>query len=123
MMWFFAILAVLALAGVALVASGAGSPMAEVHPDRPDPELADGHPVSGSDLRRVRFSTAVRGYRMSEVDALLARLARQLEEAEARQLEQPRSADPSAGNRAAHQPSDAPTDTRRGADDGEQPLG
>ena len=32
-----------------------------------------------SDLRRVRFSLAFRGYRMSEVDALLDRLARQLE--------------------------------------------
>jgi DivIVA domain-containing protein len=36
-------------------------------------------PLSGADLRRVRFPLAVRGYRMSDVDALLDRLATQLE--------------------------------------------
>ncbi|KRF13958.1 hypothetical protein ASG90_14220 [Nocardioides sp. Soil797] len=81
MMWFFAILAVLALAGVALVASGWGSPMAEVHTDRPDLDLAAGRTLTGTHLRQIRFSTAVRGYRMSEVDALLSQLARQLEDA------------------------------------------
>ncbi|QIX28808.1 DivIVA domain-containing protein [Nocardioides sp. JQ2195] len=80
-MWFFAILAVLALGGVALVASGHGSGMAVVHPDRPDLDLARDRDLVGQDVRDVRFSTAVRGYRMSEVDALLSRLARQLEDA------------------------------------------
>ena len=36
---------------------------------------------SADDLRRVRFSMAFRGYRMSEVDALLDRLAREREQA------------------------------------------
>ena len=36
MMWFFAILVVLALGGVALLAAGRGAPMAEVYDDRPD---------------------------------------------------------------------------------------
>ena len=36
MMWFFAILIVLALGGVAVVAAGRGAPMAEVYDDRPD---------------------------------------------------------------------------------------
>ncbi len=36
-------------------------------------------PLTPQDLRRVRFSTALRGYRMSEVDALLDRLASELE--------------------------------------------
>ena len=39
---------------------------------------ADG-PLAADDLRRVRFSLAFRGYRMSEVDALLDRLASELE--------------------------------------------
>ena len=35
-MWFFAILVVLALGGVALLAAGRGAPMVEVYDDRPD---------------------------------------------------------------------------------------
>lgn len=79
-MWLFAILIVLALGGVAVVAAGRGTPMATVYPDRVDVEVATGRPLTGTDVRRIRFGTAVRGYRMDEVDALLTRLARQLEE-------------------------------------------
>ena len=78
MMWFFAILIVLALGGVAMVAAGRGAPLAEVYDDRPDASVPSG-PIAADDLRRVRFSLAFRGYRMSEVDALLDRLATQLE--------------------------------------------
>ena len=35
MMWFFAILIVLALGGVAVVAAGRGQPMAPAYDDRP----------------------------------------------------------------------------------------
>jgi DivIVA domain-containing protein len=79
-MWLFAILIVLALGGVALVAAGRGAPLAEVYDDRPDATVPADGPVRAEDLRRVRFSLALRGYRMSEVDALLDRLARQLDE-------------------------------------------
>ena len=81
MMWFFAILVVLALGGIALVAAGRGAPLAEVYDDRPDATVPADGPVQPQDLRRVRFSLALRGYRMSEVDALLDRLATQLEAA------------------------------------------
>ena len=81
MMWLFAILIVLALGGVALVAAGRGAPLAEVYDDRPDAMVPADGPVRPEDLRRVRFSLALRGYRMSEVDALLDRLATQLETA------------------------------------------
>ena len=84
MTWFFAILIVLALGGIALVASGYGAPLASAYDDRPDVLVPAGDDLTGDDLRRVRFGTVVRGYRMSEVDALLARLAAQLEEAERR---------------------------------------
>jgi DivIVA domain-containing protein len=84
MTWFFAILIVLALGGIALVASGYGTPLASAYDDRPDVLVPAGEDLTGDDLRRVRFGTVVRGYRMSEVDALLARLAAQLEEAERR---------------------------------------
>lgn len=78
-MWFFATLIVLAMGGVALVASGRGAPLAEVYDDRPDATVPASGPLGAGDLRRVRFSIALRGYRMSEVDALLDRLAGQLE--------------------------------------------
>lgn len=81
-MWFFAILVVLALGGVALVAAGRGAPLTEVYDDRPDATVPAAGPLRSEDLRRVRFSLAVRGYRMSEVDALLDRLARELDERE-----------------------------------------
>jgi DivIVA domain-containing protein len=78
-MWFFAVLLVLVMAAIAVVAAGRGQPMSDAYDDRPDPVLPVGH-ISGDDLRRTRFSLALRGYRMSEVDALLDRLARQLDE-------------------------------------------
>ena len=84
MMWFFAILIVLALGGIALLAAGKGTPMSQTYGDRPDLELPATGPLHAADLRRVRFSLAFRGYRMSEVDALLDRLAAQLESSEGR---------------------------------------
>jgi DivIVA domain-containing protein len=79
MMWFFAVLIVLALGGVAVVAVGTGAPLARAYDDRPDAVVPAGRPLTGADLKAVRFSTAVRGYRASEVDALLDRLAAQLD--------------------------------------------
>ena len=76
-MWVFAILVVLAMGGVALVAAGRGAPLAEEYDDRPDRWCPATGALAAEDLRRVRFSLAFRGYRMSEVDALLDRLARE----------------------------------------------
>ena len=81
-MWFFAVLVVLALGGIAVVAAGRGAPLAEVYDDRPDSTVPAEGPLSAEDLRRVRFSLGFRGYRMSEVDALLDRLASEREQAE-----------------------------------------
>lgn len=81
MMWVFAIAIVLVLGGVAVVAAGRGVPMARAYDDRPDVTVPAEGPVSAEDLRRVRFTLAFRGYRMSEVDALLDRLAREREAA------------------------------------------
>ena len=78
-MWLFAIHIVLALGGIALVAAGRGAPLADVYDDRPDATVPADRPLRAEDLRRVRFSLAFRGYRMSEVDALLDRLAGELE--------------------------------------------
>ena len=78
MIWLTVVLVVLAMGGVALVAAGRGAPMVEEYDDRPDVVLPVGD-VRGGDLRRARFAVAFRGYRMSEVDALLDRLADQLD--------------------------------------------
>jgi DivIVA domain-containing protein len=79
MMWFFAVLVVLAIGGVAVVAAGTGAPLAQEYDDRPDVVVPVDRPLTGADLRALKFSTAVRGYRASEVDALLDRLAAQLD--------------------------------------------
>ena len=78
MTWFFAFLIVAVMGVVAVVASGRGGSMAETYDDRPDSRVQADGPLTAADLRSVRFSTAFRGYRMSEVDALLDRLAAEL---------------------------------------------
>jgi DivIVA domain-containing protein len=75
MTWVFAILIVAVIGVVAVAATGRGGAMAETFDDRPDSRVQADGPLTSQDLRRVRFSTAFRGYRMSEVDALLDRLA------------------------------------------------
>ncbi|NUR08747.1 MAG: DivIVA domain-containing protein [Nocardioidaceae bacterium] len=78
-MWFFAIVVVVVMGGIAVVASGRGGALAEPFDDRPDARVPADGPLTAQDLRRVRFSTAFRGYRMAEVDALLDRLAAEIE--------------------------------------------
>lgn len=80
MTWLFAALVVLAMGGVAMVAAGRGGSMPPAHDDRPDLAVPADRLLSAADLRSVRFPLALRGYRMSEVDELLARLADELEE-------------------------------------------
>ena len=79
MTWFFAVLIVAAIGGIAVVAAGIGAPLARSYDDRPDVVVPADRRLTGADLRTVRFSTVVRGYRASEVDALLDRIAAQLD--------------------------------------------
>ena len=79
MTWLFAVIIVAVMGGIAVVAAGHGGSMAETYDDRPDARIPADGPLTSSDLRRVRFSTAFRGYRMSEVDALLDRLAAEMD--------------------------------------------
>lgn len=82
-------LALLALAAalvvvVAAVATGripAGLP--DAAGTGPRALLAEG-PVTAEDLDQVRFTVAVRGYRMDEVDAVLDRLRHELADRDAR---------------------------------------
>lgn len=82
MMWFFAVLLVLAMGGIALLAAGHGTPMTAATQDLPESQLPAEGELGAEDLRRVRFPLAFRGYRMAEVDALLDRLAREREHAD-----------------------------------------
>ncbi len=78
MMWFFALLVVAVMGVTAVVASGRFGAMAEVYDDRPDARVQAEGPLTAADLEGVRFTTALRGYRMSEVDAVLDRLVAEL---------------------------------------------
>jgi DivIVA domain-containing protein len=78
--WFFAVLIVLVMGAVAVVASGRGASLGPSYDDRADVRLPVDRPITGNDLRGLRFNTAVRGYRASEVDALIDLLAAQLDE-------------------------------------------
>lgn len=100
MSWFFAVVVVALLGGVAVVASGRGGSLAESFDDRPDARVPADRPLDAEDLRSVRFDTVVRGYRMSEVDALLERLALELE------ATRPLPADPVPDEPAPHDGAD-----------------
>ena len=70
--------ALLFLGASVLLGRGETQPPAE--PDRSPVELPDDRAVSGDDVRAVRLSVTVRGYRMSEVDWLLEQFADALDE-------------------------------------------
>jgi DivIVA domain-containing protein len=78
--WFLAVLVVLLIGAVAVVASGRGGALGPAYDDRADVRLPADRPLTGQDLRQLRLNTAVRGYRASEVDALIERLASQLDD-------------------------------------------
>lgn len=80
MTWVLWVLAAAVIGGCAVVAVGRGGEMAEVYDDRRDVLVPSDRPLTSADLRTVRFTTAFRGYRMAEVDALLARLATELDQ-------------------------------------------
>ena len=84
MLTVLAILGVLAvLFGAGVVATREGPILADARPDVADLDLpADG--LQPEDVREVRFGLAIRGYRMSEVDEVLDRLAGALAERDAR---------------------------------------
>jgi DivIVA domain-containing protein len=66
------------LGGSLLLGRGETQPPADL--DRSPMELPDDRPVVGDDIRALRISPAVRGYRMTEVDWLLDQFAQTLDE-------------------------------------------
>jgi DivIVA domain-containing protein len=74
----FVLMALALVGAVALVAVGRGDAMTDARPDRAPMGLPDG-PLRGEDLECLRFSGALRGYRMDQVDAVLDRLRDELD--------------------------------------------
>jgi DivIVA domain-containing protein len=73
-MWLWVVGIVAVVGAVTVVAVGSGAPLSEAYEDRPDRTIPVGRPLRSDDLQEVTFTTALRGYRMDEVDALLARV-------------------------------------------------
>ncbi|MGY1638756.1 DivIVA domain-containing protein [Geodermatophilus sp. SYSU D00742] len=73
------------LGGSLLLGRGETQPPADA--DRSPLELPEDRPVTAEDLRAVRMTVTVRGYRMTEVDWLVEQLAQALEERDARLAE------------------------------------
>ena len=88
-MLVYLIVAVVVAAVVFLIAAlvfGRGEELAALPPDATPTWLPDG-PIAGDDLRAIRFSPVMRGYRMSEVDWALRRTADELDALRARVAE------------------------------------
>ena len=78
MVTLLAVLGIVAVIFVAaVVATRDDQLLADAPPDAPDLALPAGR-LQADDVRRVRFGVVLRGYRMSEVDAVLERLAAEL---------------------------------------------
>jgi DivIVA domain-containing protein len=75
------VLIVAAMGASAVAATGRLGGLSEAYDDRPDSTVPADGPLGPDELEAVRFTTALRGYRMSEVDALLDRLVAELREA------------------------------------------
>jgi len=70
--------------GVAAVAMGYGGSITHFAPDWPGRRLPEGRTLRAADVTHARFSLAFRGYRMSEVDDALDRLALEIAQRDAR---------------------------------------
>jgi DivIVA domain-containing protein len=77
------ILALIVVGGVLFIAAsfafGRGEEMAPMLPEGTPVELPDDRLARGDDLRALKLSVALRGYRMDEVDWLLDRLSEQVD--------------------------------------------
>ncbi len=78
MEWVLWMIAVGVLGLAAVAASGRLGELPGTVTDTPRPHVPTG-PVTGDDLRALRFAVVPRGYSMDQVDGLLDRLARQLD--------------------------------------------
>lgn len=83
MEWFIAVIAVAALGVAAMAAAGGMGQMSTdpVH-DTYRQDLPE-RPMTGEDIRGLRFGVTLRGYAMGQVDDVLERLGREIAERDA----------------------------------------
>jgi DivIVA domain-containing protein len=79
--WLWALVTVGVIGAIAVVASGHWGAMAEVDEDRPDALVSAGA-LTGQQIKDVRFTHSIRGYRQDEVDTLLDLVATELDRRE-----------------------------------------
>ncbi|MFI6641460.1 hypothetical protein [Streptomyces sp. NPDC050504] len=88
MFLFLLIAMVVVVAAVTLAVIGGGDSDSTVLPDVPPEQLVDPlpitRPVTRADIEAVRIPVAPRGYRMADVDDILARLGAEVAERDAR---------------------------------------
>ena len=83
MIWvLFIAVAVLLVGGFAALVTGRlhYDPLAEATTTQSEPQLSDG--FAADEIASLRFDTALRGYRMDQVDAVLDRLQERIAELE-----------------------------------------
>lgn len=78
MSWVLTCVIVVMIGLTILAARGCFSHAPAPVDDRPGLDLPDG-PITGRDLRDVKIAVVTRGYSMEQVDAILDRLAQQLD--------------------------------------------
>ena len=78
------VVAAVVVFGVAAIAMGYGGSITHFRPDWPGSPLPTDRTLRSNDVTSVRFSLALRGYRMDEVDTALNRLAAEIAERDAR---------------------------------------
>lgn len=78
MVWILCAVVIVIIGAAVLAASGRFGAVPPVVDDRPAPDLPDGD-LGPEDVRGARFAVVARGYSMPQVDALLSRVAAQLE--------------------------------------------
>ncbi|MFD7921178.1 DivIVA domain-containing protein [Streptomyces sp. NPDC059740] len=86
MFWFLliAMVAVVAAVALAVLGGGDGGSLRDAPPDRLHDPLPYDRPLDRVDVEGVRLPLAFRGYRMTETDEVLDRLAAELTERDAR---------------------------------------
>ncbi len=88
MIWFLVACCVAILGLTAFVASGRWGGIAKADDDTPAPELPEGD-LSREDILGAKFAVVMRGYSMTQVDLMLARLADQIEQSDSSSGELP----------------------------------
>jgi len=80
--WVVVLVVIVVVSALVVLAVMRGEQMAPAYDDRRDVVIPADRPLRADDLGTVRFTTAARGYRMSEVDDLLDRLRAEMAERE-----------------------------------------